>query len=52
MTSDPTDRHTDAAVWLFWCKTRDGQIVESTTTAYEGHKGHVRCQQIEQVTDD
>lgn len=32
---------------VFWCRQRDGTIVEHVTSAYEGHKGHTRCVPIE-----
>jgi hypothetical protein len=28
---------------LWWCQTKNGDIVEHETRTLEGHEGHVRC---------
>lgn len=36
----------DEAPTLWWCKRRDGRIVEHRATAYEGHREHVLCIEV------
>jgi hypothetical protein len=42
----------DDDLTVYWCKRRDGLIVEHTTTAWEGHRGHVRCVPVGYDTAD
>lgn len=38
-----------AEVAVYRCKRRDGVIVESVTTPYEGHRGHIMCRRIQEA---
>ena len=36
----------DDPVTLWWCKRRDGVIVEHEARSTSGHSGHVRCVEV------